>query len=89
MTTTSAFFSTVESNCTIVLPNSVPIGARVAVILLPTENGDDDNGVRNERFQQVLNAIRSAINSNFTTPEISDQELNQLIDEARQLAKTQ
>ena len=89
MTTTSAFFSTVESNRTIVLPNSGPIGARVAVILLRTENGDDDNGVRNERFQQVLNAIRSAINSNFTTPEISDQELNQLIDEARQLAKTQ
>ncbi|MEZ4706836.1 MAG: hypothetical protein R3A44_06510 [Caldilineaceae bacterium] len=87
MTTTSAFFSTVEANHTIVLPNSVPIGAKVAVILLPAESDNDENVMRAARFQQVMNAIRNAINSNYTTPDISDQELNQLIKEARQLAK--
>ncbi|MEZ4659929.1 MAG: hypothetical protein R2911_20430 [Caldilineaceae bacterium] len=87
MTTTSAFFSTVEANRTIVLPNSIPIGAKVAVILLPTESDNDENVMRAARFQQVMNAIRNAINSNFMAPDISDQDLNQLIDEARQSAK--
>ena len=63
------------------------IPAQVAVTLLPTEEPQEENAARNLRFQEVMAAIRVAIDSNYTTPEISDQELNQLIHEARQAAK--
>ena len=76
-----------QSQSTVELPESMPIGAKVAVTLLPIEESQEDNVARNLRFQQVMDAIRAAINSNYTSPEISDQELNQLIRKARQSAK--
>ena len=92
MTTTSAYFSTVTPNRTVELPESVPVGAKVAVILLPAEATQDnrdqvDESARNLRFQKVMDAIRAAVNSGYATPEISDQELNALIREARQAAR--
>jgi hypothetical protein len=36
------------------------------------------------RFQKVMDAIRAAINTNFTSPSVSDKELDKLIEEARQ-----
>ena len=92
MTTTSAYVSTVDDNRTIVLPEGIPVGARVAVILLPSEEMSSEeaykeSAVRNVRFQKVMDAIRAAIGSNFTSPEVSDRELKQLIHEARQAAK--
>lgn len=87
MTPTAAYVSTVKANHTIELPKSIPIGAKVAVTLLPTAEAEAENALRNLRFQKVMDAIRAAINSNYTTPEISDAELNGLIREARQAAK--
>ncbi len=87
MTTTSAYVSTVKANRTIELPEDIPVGVKVAVIVLPPEEIEEEDTVRNRHFQRVMNAIRIAMNSNFIPPDISNQELNQLIDEARQTAK--
>jgi hypothetical protein len=84
MTTTSAFVSTVKADRTIVLPEGIPVGARVAVVLLPQEELQEESAARNMRFQSVMDAIRAAINSNFEAPAISNKDLDQLIQEARQ-----
>lgn len=86
MTATATYISTVKANHTIDLPKSIPIGAKVAVTLLSTDDAEAELA-RNLRFQKVMDAIRAAINSNYTTPEVSDADLNQLIREARQAAK--
>ena len=87
MTTISAYVSIVKGNRTIELPQNIPIGAKVAVIVLPSEDIKEESVIRTMRFQMVMDAIRAAISSNFESPEISDQELNDLIHEARQAAK--
>jgi len=87
MTTTSAFVSIVKSDRTIAVPDNIPVGAKVAVVLLPQEELQEDNNARNMRFQKVLEAIREAGENNFVSPQISQKELDQLIDEARQAAK--
>jgi hypothetical protein len=84
MTTTSAFVSTVKADRTIVVPEGIPVGAKVAVVLLPTEETQEESAARNMRFQKVMDAIRAAINTNFTSPSVSDKELDKLIEEARQ-----
>jgi|GEM_PF-4985790 len=119
MTTTSAYVSTINSDRTIVLPEGIPVGAMVAVILLPTEEmpvtslnwshispalqpksksykkvtqskrigiGKRDKD-RNLRFERVMDTVRSAMQEQFSPPDISDNDLNQLIREARQAAK--
>ena len=85
--TTATYISTIKANHTVELPESMPVGAQVAVTLLPTKESHEENAARDLRFQKVMEAIRAAINSNYTTPEIPDQELNQLIRDARQAAK--
>ena len=87
MTTTSAYVSTVGSDRTIVLPESVPVGAKVAVVLLPTEEAGAESQSRSARFQIVMDAIRAAMESNYATREVTDVELDQMIVEARQAAK--
>jgi hypothetical protein len=86
MTTTPAVVSTVKPDRTIVLPDAIPIGAKIAVVVLPSEESQEDTD-RAIRFQVVMDTIRNAINSDFEPPEISDTELNQLIDEARHAAQ--
>jgi hypothetical protein len=87
MARTSAFVSTVNSDRIIVLPEGIPVGAKVAIVLLPTEDISEENAARALRFQKVMDAIRAAIHSNFIPPEISKSELDQLIIEARQASK--
>ena len=86
MTITAAYVSTVKDNRTIELPQTIPVGAKIAVIVLPSEKVAEDVA-RTMRFQKVMDAIRAAINSHFEAPEISDRELKQYISEARQAAK--
>lgn len=51
--------------------------------LTPQEESDE----RSLRFQKVMDAIQTALDHNFEPPEISDEQLNRLITEARQAAK--
>ena len=87
MTTTSAYVSTVGADRTIVLPESVPVGAKVAVVLLPADEKVDESETRSARFQIVMDAIQAAMDSHFATREVTEPELKQLIGEARQAAK--
>ena len=88
MTITSAYVSTVGPDRTIVLPESVPVGVQVAVVLLPDEKENGETMTRNGRFQVVMDAIRAAMESNFTEREPTDKELDEMIAEARKAAKT-
>lgn len=87
MTTKSAFVSTVNPDRTIVLPDAIPVGAKVAVVVLTSEELDEEETARNLRFEIVMDSIRTAINSGFEPPEISDKELKKLINEARNAAR--
>jgi hypothetical protein len=69
------------------LPESVPVGAKVAVVLLPADEAADESETRSARFQIVMDAIQAAMDSHFATREVTDSELKQLIGEARQAAK--
>ena len=77
---TTSYISIVDKSRTITLPDSVPIDARVAVVLLPGEEKPEARSTRAARFAAVMEAIRAAIADGFTSPEISDAELDARID---------
>jgi hypothetical protein len=87
LVTTAAFISTVNSDHTIQLPEEVPIGAKVAIFLMPGGEPNPDQIVRRARFEKVIAAVRAAIADGFTPPIISDAELKARIQRARQAAK--
>ena len=80
---TSTYISTVTKSRTITLPDTVPIGAKVAVVLLPAEDAAEPIPGRDARFASVMAAIRAAIADNFMPPDISDAELTARIERAR------
>lgn len=83
LATTTTYVSVVDKSRTIILPDSVPIGAKVAVVLLPGEEETELRSTRAARFATVMAAIGSAIADDFTPAEISDAELDARIDRAR------
>ena len=87
LATTPAFISTVDDSHTLVLPNIIPVGAKIAVFLIPPEESLSAEFTRQTRFANVMAAIRNAIADNFTPPEISDAELTARIKRARRAAK--
>ena len=76
---TEAYITVVGSDHKIALPSRMPVGAKVAVILV----GDDqtEDLARQQRFADTLAAIRAA--SLEELPVISDAELDELIARAR------
>jgi len=80
--TTSAYITTVGSDHTIVLPAEMPVGATVAVIVVPTSTTSVDDAARRARFAETLSAIRAA-SARETPPAISDDDLDALIEKAR------
>ena len=81
---TDTYISIVDPSRTIPLPDTVPIGARVAIVLLPpVEMPPDADAERTARFVAVMNAIAAAQATGFTPPDISDAELDARIDRAR------
>ena len=87
LVTTAAFISTVNGDHTIQLPKEVPIGAKVAIFLMPGEAANPEQLTRQARFEKVIAAVRAAIADGFTPPVISDAELKARIQRARQAAK--
>jgi hypothetical protein len=72
---TDTYISTVDKSRTILLPDTVPVGARVAVVLLPSvETPPDADAERTARFTAVMKAIAAAQVAGFTPPEISNAE---------------
>ena len=77
-----AFISTVNATRTIALPASIPVGSRVAVMVMSGEPAED-SPERRLRFDRVMAAIQAAIAEGFTPPVISDKELDSRIKMAR------
>ena len=81
---TDTYISTVDPSRTISLPDTVPVGAMVAIVLLPpVETPPDADAERTVCFMAVMKAIAAAQAAGFTPPEISDAELDARIDRAR------
>lgn len=83
VSTTPAYIGTVDEGHVVSVPSEVPIGAKVAILLLPPTLADEREAERKERFDSVMTAIRSAIAAGYTTPAISDEELDVRIRRAR------
>lgn len=84
VSTTPAYIGTVGEGHTVSIPAEIPIGARVAILLLPPEAIDEQELERKEKFERVMAAIRAAIAGGYTPPAITDEELDARIRRARQ-----
>lgn len=70
-----------------VLPTDVPIGSKVAVVIMSPGEGKQAEKARQARFQKVLDAIKAATEAGFTPPAISDEEIDARIERARHSLK--
>ena len=87
--TIPAYITVVNPDRTIVLPDDMPIGARVAVVIVPSDLSLPDNdAARHERFAKTLAAIKAAMESAEPSPTISDDDLDELIEAARKSPRT-
>ncbi len=79
--TTAAYITTVGKDHTITLPAELPVGSKVAVIVMPKETPDATEAKRRADFESALDVIRTLPQ----TPrvDISDAELDALIERAR------
>jgi hypothetical protein len=84
LTSTPAYVATVGEDHTIVLPEEIPIGAKVTITVIPSSvpNQHDDEA-RRARFEETLAAIRTASTAEIIGSAISDAELDALIKRAR------
>jgi hypothetical protein len=80
---TQAHIAHIQPDHTIVLPEEMPVGATVAVIVLPVPVAPpDEEAARRARFEATLAAIRAAM-SESAAPPPSEAELEALIEKAR------
>ncbi len=81
---TTAYVATVGPDHTIILPNDVPVGATIAVIVMPpTIVGSDGDEARRARFAETLAATRAAMADEALQPTLSDAEVDELVERAR------
>lgn len=78
----SGYITTAGSDHTIVVPPNIPVGATVAVIVLPTDAGDQNDAARSARFRETLAAIQAASAPEGSQVVISDEELAALVERA-------
>ena len=77
-----AYVGIVEANHTVSLPTDVPVGATVAVIIIPKETPSPNDAVRQAHFKDALAAIRAAeARTDIILP--PDAEIDELIERAR------
>jgi hypothetical protein len=89
ITTTPAYIATVGDDHTIVLPEEIPVGARVTITVIPTGPNQQEDEARSARFAETLAAIQAAARARTTPPAISDAELGALIKKARKASRSQ
>lgn len=78
----AAFVTTVPPDRTVRLPPDVPVGATVAVVLLPQTPAHDEDA-RRERFERTRAALRAAADRMTPVPSVDDETLDALIERAR------
>jgi hypothetical protein len=82
LTSTPAYIAIVGADHTIVLPDEIPVGAQVTITVIPSGASDrTDDETRRSRFKETLTAIKAA--SSAESRELSDAELDDLIEKAR------
>lgn len=79
LTSTAAFIGTLKPDHTLALPLEIPVGATVAVFVVPPLSPGAEVE-RAARFAETLAAARAAVNP----PTVSDDEIKQLVKRARQ-----
>jgi hypothetical protein len=84
---TPAYVATVGADHTIVVPEDIPIGTTVAVIVMPSESVKMSEEARHARFAETLAAIREASLQYSEETPISDADLDALIKKARKLPR--
>lgn len=77
---TPTYITIVNTDHTITLPPDVPVGATVAVVLMPSVLPTNEVA-RQARFEKTLTAIRAATAQ--PAPTITDSQLDALIKRAR------
>jgi hypothetical protein len=80
---TETYISTVDQSRTITLPHTVPIGTRVAVVLLPDADEPKGSSEREARFNAVMSVIREAQAADLPSSLVSDEEIDARIERAR------
>ncbi len=79
---TPTYITTIRPDRTIALPPEMPVGATVAVIVVPARPSAPDEAARRTRFETTLAAIRASMHA--TPPPVPpDGELDALIERAR------
>ncbi len=79
----AAYVTAVPEDRIIHLPEDVPVGATVVVLLLPSHVSSDDEAARRERFARTRAALRSAAERKPQQSPLDEATLNALIDRAR------
>ena len=83
LTSTPAYVATVGEDHIIVLPEEIPVGAQVIITVIPSafeQLGDD---ARRARFARTLAAIDAASRSEAAQPDISEVDLDAVVEQAR------
>ena len=86
--TTAAYISTVRPDHTVILPSDVPVGSKVAVVIMSPDENSTAEKARQARFQKMLDAIKAATAAGFTPPALSDAEIDARIERARHATKS-
>jgi hypothetical protein len=80
---TPAFITIVQPDHTISLPEDIPVGAKVMVVMVPANvNASEPDSERKARFENTLAAIKAATEKSLSDLP-SDENLSALVDQAR------
>ena len=77
-----AFIDTVSKDRTVSVPEHIPPGTRVAIIILDAQPEPATDAARSARFGSTKAAIRAAVD-HPRTPDLDDATLDELIRTAR------
>ena len=85
---TPAYVATVRPDHTVVLPEEMPIGSTVMVIVLPSKAVAPENDpTRAARFEATLAAVKAAMENPIPNPP-TDEELKAMVEKARKASAT-
>lgn len=88
MSSPGLFISVVEPDHTVKAPPEMLIGAKVIVVPMPSITDLLQNAARRARFAATRHAVREAIRGQAETHSLSDEDILNLVQRARQTSHT-
>jgi hypothetical protein len=82
--TTLSFVGKIGPDRTVQLPADAPVGAEVAVVVMPPLEQLLKDPERRARFAATLAAIRKAVDERWPSSIVTDEEIVRLVKRARQ-----